>query len=179
MNHLPFARRALPLLLLPIAFSTAGCLYSREIAQTRRDFERQYPDLALEREFVLSAGPGTVGLARWLVGLADDDDARVAARMLEDVRRLKLGVYRVENPALDLDGYDLPALRRLRGWETAARIRDPDAVVWVLYREQRGRVAQMFVGVLDSENLVLVRLDGDLESILQVVLEENGHRAGG
>ncbi len=166
-------------LLLAVTFSSTGCLYSREIAQTRRDFERQYPDLQLKREFVLSVGPGTIGFTRWLAGFADDDeDLRIATRVLEDVRRVKVGVYRVETPGLDLDAYDLPALRRLRGWETAARIREEEEVVWVLYREHRGRIERLFVAVLDDENLVLTRLDGDLEAMLALVLEEKGNLWG-
>lgn len=168
--------RLLLLVLLPfVVVSTSGCLYSREIAQTRRDFERQYPDLALKREVVLSLGPGTLGFTRWIAGFMDDEDVRLAVRVLGDVRRVKVGVYRVESGDLDLDAYDMPTLRRLRDWETAARIREEDEVVWVLYREHRGRVEQMFVAVLDDENLVLTRLDGDLQGVLEAVLEEKGH----
>ncbi len=161
-----------------VAFSTSGCLYSREIAQTRRDIERQYPDLHLEREVVMNFGPGMMGFARWVTGLVRDDDAQLASRMLEDVRRLKVGVYRLEGGStLDLTAYDLPRLRRFdgKGWETAARIHEDEEVVWVMYRERRGRIENLFVAVLDNENLVLTRLDGDLEKVLQVLLEEKGH----
>lgn len=168
--------RWLPLLLPLVLLTSSGCIYSREIAQTRRDFERQYPDLELKREVVLSFGPGTMGFARWVTGLVRDADAQFASRILEDVRRVKVGVYRVQGDReRNLDEYDLPALRRLRGWETAARIREPDEVVWILYREHRGRVEQMFVAVLDEENLVLTRLDGDLQGILEIALAEKGH----
>ena len=172
--------RILSLVVLPlVVLSTSGCLYSREIAQTRRDFERQYPDLDLKREIVISVGPGTMGFTRWVAGFFDDDeDMRLAARVLEDVRRVKVGVYRVEHNPRDLDAYDLPTLRRLRGWETAARIREENEVVWVLYREHRGRIEQMFVAVLDDENLVLTRLDGDLQGVLEVVMEEKGQLWG-
>ncbi len=173
--------RLLPLALLLVTLTTSGCLYSREIAQTRRDIEKAYPDLHLKREFVMSFGPGSLGFARWVTGLVRDEDARFASNLLENVRRVKLGVYEIVGETPDYSQYDVPGLRRFQrdGWETAVRVRETDGAredaehVWIMYREHRDRIENMFLAVLDGENLVLIRLDGDLEGILKTVMEKD------
>ena len=152
----------------------SGCLYSREIAHTRHAVERAYPAARFEREVVLSFGPVSLLTARLLTGLMPDEAEEVRP-YLRSIRRVKVGVYRTENLP-PLGDVDLPRLRRLRerGWETLAAVREEDQTVWVLYRERRGTVRDLYVLALGEEELVVVRLKGRLDRLLRHALKEHG-----
>lgn len=164
-------------IVIPIALFTvllSGCIYSREIAHTRREIERTYPEARLHRQVVLNFGPGSLGLISLLTHLVPDDDVRQVARYLQDVEHVKLGVYEVEDmPALgDLNIASLDRLQR-QGWEVAVRTREADEAVWVLYRERGDSVRDLYFFVLNREDLVIARLRGDLRKLLQRAITDS------
>lgn len=152
----------------------SGCLYSREVARTRHAVEQAYPAARFEREVVLSFGPVSLFTARLFTGLmpAEVKEARPYLRAL---RRVQVGVYRTEQLP-PLSDVDLPHLRRLRekGWETLVVTREEDETVWVLYRERRGTVRDLYVLTLGEDELVMVRLKGRLDQLLKHALREHG-----
>ncbi len=177
MPRLPFrwSPPALALLLL----CASGCFYSREMAHTRREIERRNPGLALRRRVVLGLGPATLGAAGRLVSLSRDDEARTVRAYLRDVRRLKLGVYDVRGLG---GGGDLPLRYTPEGgrrpWETAVKVRDEGEAVWVLYRERRGAVRELMVVALSDEELVVAKLEGRLERLLERAIAEQDSLLG-
>ncbi len=174
-------RKSLLLLLVLLAFvlPLAGCLYSREIAHTRRDLERAYTDARFEREIVLSLGPGSLRVLGWMAGLVPEDEPQMASDYLREISRVKVGVYRVAYLP-DLDAFDPPALRRFEGegWEVAVKTREDDEAVWVLYKERRGEVRDLYVIVLTDEELVLARVKGHLDRLLAKVVEDQHELRG-
>lgn len=165
--------RTVLLILLVGLPALTGCFYSREIAHVRRDIERQYPEARFERQVVVNAGPVLLRLSRW-VARRVDDDARMAADYLDEVRRVKVGVYRTERLP-HLTDLDLPALRRFQrdGWDVAVRVRDDNEAVWVLYRENRRTVRDMYVLVLSDDELVIASIEGHLDRLLQKAIEDH------
>ena len=164
----------LTLALVLVAVSLTGCIYSREIAQTRRDLERHYPDARFDREIVINVGPSSLHTLGWLAGLAPEDEAQMARDYLYEIDRVKVGIYRVERLP-DLDDFDPPALQRFErgGWEVAVKARQDDGVVWVLYRERYGAVRDMYAIVLSDEELVLARVKGHLNNLLEKVMDDH------
>lgn len=167
-------RLLLPLALLLFVLPMTGCFYSREIAQTRRDIERDLPGADFEREVVVNLGPLSLRTLRWFTGFSDDEDAQHARLLLDDLRRVKVGVYRAERAPTTLKAVDLPYLRRLErdGWERAITARDDDEVVWVYYRERRGTVRDLYVVALDDEELVIARMRGHLGRFLARAMQD-------
>ena len=163
-----------PLVLLIVVLPMAGCFYSREIAHTRRDLERSYPDAEFDREVVVSLGPVALRTLGWVSGLVPDEDVDMARAYLREISRVKVGVYNVEYLP-SLDGFDPPSLRRFRndGWEVAVKVQDAEGMVWVLYRENRDDVRDLYVIVLDDEDLVLARVKGHLNRLLARVMEDH------
>lgn len=161
-----------------VLLTTSGCLYSREIAHTRRQIERAV-DADLDREVVFVVGPLGMRAVRWATGLSHDDDVRELHDYLRLVRRVKVGVYRVDH-APAIAGLQPETLARFerRGWEVAVRYRDGEEAGWILYREHRGTVRDLFVVTLDDEDLVLARLQGRLDALLSRALEEDGDWVG-
>jgi hypothetical protein len=104
-------------------------------------------------------------------------DAREANDYLATISKVKVAVYRVESlPPIE----EVKMPRRLRsllednGWELAVRTRDRHQLVWVLYHEHRNTVREIYVVSLDHNELVLVRVEGRLDDLLEKVVEEHG-----
>ena len=155
-------------LLLAVVLATSGCIYSREISNTRRAIEEEIPGSQFDRKIVLSIGSGTLRTAGWLTSLIPDDDMEEVRRYLDDVKRIKVGIYETES--LPDDGPPgAPMLSDMveRGWEVAVRLRDERDRVWLLYRSHRDRIRALFVIVLNEDNLVIARVEGHLDRIVQ------------
>lgn len=169
-SHLVPASFLITLLLLPLT----GCLFSREIAQTRRDIERAYPDLQLERQIVLNLGPLSIRTVRWITGMLAGEEVDMAARYLRDVSRVKVGVFRSENPHA-LGAFDAKRVRFDEGWETAVKTQDDESRVWVLYRPEGDTVRDLYVVVLDDEDLAIARVRGNLGRLVSRIMEDHVH----
>ncbi len=165
---------ALALLLAGVSLS--GCVYSREIVQTQRDLERHYPEAEFDRQIILNFGPRSLHTIGWLAGLAPEEEAQMAADYLYEIDRVKVGIYEVDRLP-DLDEFDPPSIGRFErdGWEVAVKAQEDDGVVWVLYRERYNEVRDIYTIVLNDEDLVLARVRGHLNQLLEKVMEDHYH----
>jgi len=160
-------------LCLSVCLSLSGCLYSSEIAHVRRDIEREFPGSSFDREFVLTVGPGFFNTLGWIAEHVDDHETRRIGEYMAEIRRVKVGVYRTES--LPYEGnLELEELQRFRrnGWQVAAKVRDDDELVWVLYRERYDEVRDIFVLSLDNDELVIVRVEGNLNRLLEKIVAD-------
>ena len=165
----------LSLLLITLLIAPlSGCFYSREITQVRRDIERAYPDAQYKRGLVVSLGPLSIRTAGWISGLVPDEDAQMASDYLREIRSVKVGVYNAEY-GISTEGLDIPTIRRFeRGdWEVAAKIRNDDELVWVMYRESKDTIRDIFVVVLTEEDMILARVEGHLNRLLTRVMDDH------
>ena len=163
-------------LLAALCLPLTGCFYSRELADTRRDIEDRYPEARFDMQGVVELGQGTFQTLGWLADLVPEPEADLIGAYLRDIRRVKVGVYEVEDlPPLDeVDLADLDRFRE-RDWELAFRRTDRYDVVWVLYRERWEVVRDVYVLVLNEHDLVLVRVQGYLNPLLEGLLDELRH----
>ncbi|MDZ4700504.1 MAG: DUF4252 domain-containing protein [Rhodothermales bacterium] len=160
----------LPALLL--AAFTAGCGHLNEMSALRRDIAEQ-THTKFDPGVAFSLGPGMTQTASWITRHVDDSDAYLVSRALRDVRRIKGAVYPLDD-AGDLDALDartLPHFTR-NGWELALKTVDHGDVSWVFYRERRGSVRDLYTVVLTDSELVLVRVQGHLNALLDLAIEE-------
>lgn len=159
------------LLLVP---TLTGCFYSREIVHLKRDLEREYPEARFERTVIVRVGTGTFRTLGWLIQLAPDDEAELVGGYLRDIRRVKVGVYEVDNLP-PLRALAIPRLPRFQeeGWEVAVKVREDDEVAWILYRERYGTVRDLYFVVLDDEDLVVLRFEGYLQALLERALADD------
>jgi hypothetical protein len=159
------------------ALASPGCLHSPELSGIRHDIESQLPEASFDTEVELSVGPVTLALARVVSSLFPG--AREARTWLKGVSRVQIGVYDAHVTGTE----DLRMPQRLQalvddGWETAVRMRDRDQAVWVLYRADEDKIKEMFVMVLNDDELVLVRAKGKLDRLIAAALEEAHGRPG-
>ena len=164
---------ALVALVAGVGFLASGCLYSREISHTRRSVERAFPGADFDRKMVFTVGSFPLRTSSWILGLAGDEDADNIAGYLADIDRVKIGIYDTEFlPEAVRTG--TTALKDLLeyGWEPAVQVRDAENHVWILYRSHRNRIRDAFVIVLNDEQLVIVRVDGHLDRLIQRAVED-------
>ena len=159
---------------LCLSLFLSGCLMSREMAHVKRDIESEFPGVELEKEVEITVESGVfTSVGRILGRVADDDDVYMASRYIQELRRVKVGVYKIrrfpENEPMNLLG-----LTRFEedGWELATQVRDRDEMIWVLYREWYDEVRDMFVLVMNDDELVLIRMEGALDHLLEKVIAD-------
>ncbi len=118
-------------------------------------------------------GPGLFHTAGFLAKLVDDEDAQTASRLAYGIRRIKAGVYPLSYSS-NFEDLDIPELKRFKkkGWKVALKVEDYNEVGWILYRERRQRVRDLFVVVLTEDELVLARIQGNLTELLDIALDE-------
>ena len=156
-------------LLFPMVLG--GCIYSREITHIRDDVEDAL-DVEFERDFVIVIGRRTFGSLGWVARRVPDTISRMAGDLLAEIDRVKVGVFHTEDEgsrSLAVD--DMP---RFRGsdWRAAVRVREEDATVWVMYRERHGFVRDMLVMTLDGRELVIVRIEGRLDALVEQAIAD-------
>lgn len=157
------------------ALSSPGCFWSSELSGVRADLQRQLPGSSFDKNVELSFGPLLLTVARVVTSVIPG--AREARPFLRGVSRVQVAVYdsHIESMA------DLHTPKRLQslvdqGWETAVRVRDDNEAVWLLYRLDGERVKEIFVVVLNDDELVLVKARGNLERLVAAAMDEaHGH----
>jgi hypothetical protein len=177
MNRPSSAIRACGVAVVLAALSSPGCFSSPELSGVRHDLESQLPGASFDRDVELSFGPVMLAFARVITSVIPD--AGDARPWLHGVSRVQIGVYDAHVGSTS----DVRMPKHLQsllddGWETAVRVRDNDEAVWLLYRPDGDKVREIFVVVLDSDQLVLVKARGHLERIVAAALDEAHGRHG-
>lgn len=165
---------------IALLLAGAGCSLTNEIARTRHAIEAN-SDIDTDTGIVVSLGPGLFHTAGFLAKLADDEDAQMASRLAYGIRRIKAGVYPLDYHS-GFSYVDVPELAQFkkRDWKVALKVEDYNEVGWIMYRERKRRVRDMFVVVLTEDELVLARLQGNLTELLDLALDEvERQEAGG
>jgi hypothetical protein len=151
----------------------AGCLWSPELARVQQDLERQLPGARFEKDFAISLGPMTLGLARAITGMVPD--AREASGYLKHVKRIQVAVYNASSmPAMNTVRMpkQLKQLQERAGWETAVRVRDENEIVWIMYKIDGDRIRDLLVVCLSDDELVMVKASGTLDALVARALSE-------
>ncbi len=159
---------------LVLSILCSGCLMSREMAHMKRDIESQFPGIELEKELEFSIESGVfTTLGRILGRVVDDGDVYEATRYMQDLRRVNVGVYKIRRFPKN-EPMNLLELSRFDegGWELATQVRDRDEMIWILYREWYDEVRDMFILVMNNDELVIVRMEGALDHLLEKVISD-------
>lgn len=163
------------LLIVTLALTTlTGCIYSREITDFRRDMERQYPGLELDQGVSVRFGPGMMRTLGWISRRVPEPEAQMVADYLNEVERVHVGYYPVAD-APPLEDVDLPVMERLErdGWELAVKVVEDDERVWMFYRERFDTIHDIYVVVLTEEELVITSIEGHLDYLFALALEDH------
>jgi hypothetical protein len=163
--------RVAVVLLVPLLLT--GCFRARALEKIAEDISWQFPEADFHREFSISLGSMAIGLAR--LACSFSDETREARQYMTGIKRVQVAVYKVKHlPSVE----DAEMPERLSDmidddWEVVIKTSEPDERVWILYREDGKRVSDMHVTVLDEDELVLLRVSGDLDKLLDQALENH------
>lgn len=165
-----------------VLLAASGCMFHTPgLAKQRQALERQIPGAEFDRTIGLKFGRISLGLARSIARASlddsDDEESRQVIALLRKIKGVQVGLYRtIELPPIDTRTFRLPSDDQLRGdgWYVAAEIRGEDHVAWALAKnDARGIVRQIQVGALDEDELVLVRVRGNVQEMLDELIEHN------
>jgi hypothetical protein len=156
----------IPAVLFVAVTCLSGCLWAPNLERLKNEIQAQIPEAEFNKEVALTLGPVSLSLARFVTGFIPE--ANQARGYLKDIRRVELAVYKTEYLP-SLDDLRLPTrldeMRNREHWQVAAKVREHDQFVWVLYREKNDRIDSLFVFVLDKDNFVLARIKGNFENL--------------
>jgi hypothetical protein len=158
-------RPALPVTLLLLALASTGCVTLRGPEDVRRGIT-DATGVRFEREMGLTVKRSGMWLARWGMRIAGEDEIS-----LRGLRRVEVGIYLPKNPG---DGAASARLEmsQFDGWSPLVRVHEEGEEALVLVRERDGEVRGMLVVVSEPEELVVVRMKGKLDRILEEAMSE-------
>lgn len=157
-----------------LAAMTSGCMmHASSLAPLRTDIEQRLPGARFDSEFQLKLGRISLALAKKIIAAVDEEEELA---FLRSIHRIEVAVYRTEAlPAFRDAAFAMPRGRhfRKRGWMTAVESVADDSVTWVLFRQHDERIRGILVVALDDDELVLVKMNGDIQGIFDKLMEEN------
>lgn len=169
-------RSALLLTLLSCAtIWLGGCRDAPSAGALRFEIERQLPGVELERESHIRLGRFTMGLAKKIARLADDEDDE-DLRVISHIKRVDVATYRVvSRPAGPLElPADFEARLARKGWETTLRAREDGEQTWVLFRsDPKGAIRSLYVVAFDSHELSVIQVEGRLDRLIAQALADD------
>lgn len=164
--------RILAFSILTAALVSTGCglAFYRGPAGMEGALERQL-DCELNRDFGLKLGFLTAPLASGIVRKVADDEGDEAFLKDLHLRKVAVAVFRVEDQGDHVRGLD-PKKLGLSGWDTLVRVKESGEQVLVMSRPGRGGgIKDVVVVSYSGDEVVLVRLKGDLDRLVQAAAE--------
>lgn len=153
--------RWLPLLVLIPALAAVSCVRLHGPEDIRRELSRS-AGVELDREMGLTLTRSGMWIARMGLRMSDEDEIS-----LRGVRRMQVGIYEVRGPGRGQDRIRSIDFSLLEGWTQVVRVREDDEQVFVLTREESGKIRGLLVIVAESDEWVLVRMKGKLDRMLE------------
>jgi hypothetical protein len=164
--------RILAFSVLTAAFLSTGCglAFYRGPAGMEGALERQL-DCELNRDFGLKLGFLTAPLASGIVRRVADEEGDEAFLRDLHLRKVAVAVFHVEDQGGDVRGLD-PRKLGLSGWDTLVRVKESGEQVLVMSKAGRnGGIKDVVVVSYNGGEVVLVRLKGDLDRLVQAAAE--------
>ena len=165
------------LLFLGIALLASSCIgVNREFKNIRSQIMDNLDD-DFDRQIEFSVGPVGFFIASRFVKFADTEEN--VDEMLSKVKNIHVGIYD------RLSNFSQPSLGLLRtitnsivdeDWKSLVKSIDGSDLVGVFVKDMNTEdIEELFVVTLTEDELVLVKLQGSLGSIIEVIIRDHGH----
>jgi len=161
-------------LLMAVIFIFSGCI---NVNRNFRDisgkliykFGNDY-----QREIELSVGPFMITLASWVVNLSEEEE--IVDDLMRQVSNVQVGVYtmtkdrkREKKNVMDKLDYEMQD----RGWRHIVRSYSSDELTAIyVCKDPEELFKKMFIITHDSEQLVLVEVEGELDKLIQLAIRD-------
>lgn len=152
-----------------LASTGCGLAFYRGPAGMEGAIEKQL-DCELNRDFGLKLGFLMAPLASSIVRKTADTEDEAFLKDLH-LRKVGVAVFHVQNQGSDVRGLD-PRKLGLSGWNTLARVKQDGEQLLVMSKpEKAGGIRNVVLVSYDGDEVVLVRIKGDLDKLVQAAAE--------
>ena len=164
-------------IMLIIALISTSCIgVNREFKNLRSQILDNLDD-DFDRQIEFSVGPVGFFVASQFVKFADTEEN--VDEMLSKVKNIHVGIYdRLSNDSAP----SLSLLKTISNsiideeWKPLVKTIDGKEMVGVFVKEiNEEDIEELFVVTLTNEELVIVKLQGSLGSIIEIIIREHGH----
>lgn len=142
-----------------------GCIRPVGPGDLKRELSAE-AGVELNKEVGVTVTRSGIWLARQIMRMTDEP-----LPQLKGLRRVEVGVYRVESQRRNFDPAAGLDLNRFADWSPMVRMREDGEDVAVLTREKNGSIRNMLVVVAGEDEWVLVRLSGRLDRVIESSLQ--------
>ncbi len=162
-----------PLILL-VLFTSAGCISVnrnfREVsAKLISKFGNDY-----HRDIEVSVGPFLINFASWVVNFSQDDE--IVDDLMRQVSNVQVGVYSMTNDRGKDKHVVMEKLNNemeSKGWKYIVRSYGDDELTAVyVSKNPEMFFKKMFIITHDSEQLVLVEVEGNLDKLIELAIHD-------
>jgi hypothetical protein len=160
---------------LVLSLSLTGCFTDPDIDEVVDAVSWELEPARLDTEVELRFGGGTLGLARMLCGFVDDCEEY--QDIIAGIDEVHLGVYNVEGSSYDSRLRLSDELREdleYDGWQVVMTSYDEDESVFVMAQVDEDNLNGMYVVAYEGDELVVIRLEGELEESLHAAVRRDG-----
>jgi hypothetical protein len=166
------------ILIFGIAILNSGCIgINREFKNIRSQILESLDD-DFDREIEFSVGPVGFFIASQFVKFADTEEN--VDEMLSKIRNIQIGVYnRLSNfshPSFGLLNNISNSLDDAVEWKPIVKTIQDNELVGVFIKEKYlDDINELLIISLSNEELVLVKLQGNLGAVMDIIIRDHGH----
>jgi Domain of unknown function (DUF4252) len=162
-------------LFIAFVFISSGCInVNRNFKQTSNELIREFGN-DYHREVELSLGPFMINVASWVVNFSQDDDEMIDD-MMRQVSNVQVGVYTLTKNGGKEKASIMEKINNemnARGWQYIVRSYDNHDLTAVFVSKNPDMFfRKMFIITHDSEQLVLVEVEGNLDRLIELAIKD-------
>ena len=175
--------KLLPLLaLISLLITTTGCIGVNKKFKNLRNEVFNSLDENFDKTIEFSLGKSAFMFASKFISSNDDDDENIKD-MLRDVSRIGIGVYEREDNVENLSDIknSKNILRKISNglqtdaWENIVKVNGKDETIGIYIKEDDSEeINEMFAVILSDNEMVMLKLNGNLNSLADKVIEQQG-----
>lgn len=164
--------------LILLALTNTGCIgVNKEFRNIRTQILDNLND-DFDKSIEFSIGKAGFFLASKFVKFSDDSDAEDIDKMLKHVSNINIGIYdRLTNNSKSSRSLlnDVTKSMNKNNYQSIVKSIDDDEMVGIfINNDDSEEVTEMFAIILSNENLVMLKLNGNLNSLVETVVENEG-----
>ena len=149
----------------------SDCITNPDLEDVPGILSQELEPARLDTKIRLELGPNLLSLAKFGINLTDSQ----AKEYLSDIRKIELGVYEVSSlPSLN-EVWKKVSRRMVKGgWQILVKSRENTNMSLIFYRLKKEGKSSFYLINLDQTELVLVKVEGKLERLIEKALQEYG-----
>jgi len=133
-------------------------------------------ELQYEREIEFAVGPAGLMLAGMVIKFSDSDE--IADDIVRQISRVQVGIYNNDKGSnFDWSFSSLTSLAETMSdedWECIVRSKDSNELTAVFVKYEDDILNQIFVVNINSREMVLAEVNGDLAEVVEIAIREKG-----